>query len=581
MDRDQEFLLPPDMREWLPEDHLVWFLIAAVERMDTSVFHGRSRLGGVGRRGYDPVMLLTLFLYAMAVGESSSRQIERLCRTDVAFRVICAQDAPDHTVLARFRSGHEEALTSVLTQSLVLAARLGLVSLGVVALDGTKIGANASKEANRSEASLRRLAEQFVERGAVVDAAEDARFGPDRRGDELPEGLADPGERAARIGQALEQIADRKAARAARAVQERAGRAREALDQIEDRKAAQSEQQEAEQARAREFEAQSADGVFRRGRIPQGADRVLVARARWETLRQEYARRYEAYHADRAAGITRQGKPPVPPDEHCMVRGAWARYQAALAQAQDDQAAKPEPVTDPAEPEAQGQEHSDGGDDGGEQPGPGGGSGRGFQANLTDPASRLMKTRDGFIQGFNAQTVTSQDVFILGARVTQDANDVGQFVPSLAELEKIRARLAQETGRADLDQVGLVLADAGYHSPGNLTVDGPDRLIPIGKSRDLAARAASDPATGDPPAGADPRQVMDHRLRTPEGLKAYRQRSHLVETPNAWLKDRRGLRRFSRRGQAAAQAELALAAGVTNLLRLIAHGITTTQLRTA
>lgn len=183
VDREQEFLLPPAMSEWLAEDHLVWFVIAAVQRLDTSAFHRKARLGGVGRRGYDPDMLLSLFVYAMAHGESSSRRIERLCETDVAFRIICACDVPDHTVLARFRQDHEQALAELLTQSLVLAAELGMVSLGVVAFDGTKIAANASKDANRSEEYLRELAEGFVSTVAGTDEAEDAAFGPHRRAD--------------------------------------------------------------------------------------------------------------------------------------------------------------------------------------------------------------------------------------------------------------------------------------------------------------------------------------------------------------------------------------------------------------
>src|SRR5687767_10182093 len=92
VDRAQQFLLPPSMVDWLPEDHLVWFVIEAVQRLDTRRLHERGKLGGVGRRGYDPRMLLTLFVYALAHGESSSRRIERLCHTDVAFRIICAGD---------------------------------------------------------------------------------------------------------------------------------------------------------------------------------------------------------------------------------------------------------------------------------------------------------------------------------------------------------------------------------------------------------------------------------------------------------------------------------------------------------
>ncbi len=172
MVRDQEFLLPPNMVDWLPEGHLAWFVIDTVAEMDTSVIHqraarcrdGQERRNAAGRAAYDPVMLLTLLIYAYACGERSSRRIERLCITDVAFKLICAGDVPDHTVLARFRKDHVEALTGLLTESLVLAAQLGMVSLGVVAFDGVRIGANASRYVNHTEKHLRALAERFVTR---------------------------------------------------------------------------------------------------------------------------------------------------------------------------------------------------------------------------------------------------------------------------------------------------------------------------------------------------------------------------------------------------------------------------------
>jgi transposase len=185
--RDQEFLLPPSMREWLPVDHFVWFVIDAVAVMDMSAFHGRSRLGGVGRRGYDPVMLVALWVYAMAQGVRSSRRIERLCHTDVAFRVVCAGDVPDHTVLARFRSEHEDALADLLTETLVLCARLGMLKLGVIAFDGVKIAASAALDQNRTFEGMRRLAERELGAAREIDAAEDALFGVQVRGDELPE----------------------------------------------------------------------------------------------------------------------------------------------------------------------------------------------------------------------------------------------------------------------------------------------------------------------------------------------------------------------------------------------------------
>ena len=140
--RDQVFLLPPDMREWLPQDHLVWTLVEMVDRLDTSAFHARAHRGA-GRAGYHPDMLLTVLLLGYCTGVRSTRAIERCCRTDVAFRIACGQDVPDHTVLARFRQAHEAAFVELCSQVLLLAAGLGLVRFGTVAIDGTKIKANA------------------------------------------------------------------------------------------------------------------------------------------------------------------------------------------------------------------------------------------------------------------------------------------------------------------------------------------------------------------------------------------------------------------------------------------------------
>jgi transposase len=528
VDREQEFLLPPSMAEWLPEDHLVWFVIAAVARLDSAAFHARAKRGGAGRRGYDPQMLLTLFVYAMAHGQSSSRQIERLCHTDVAFRIICAQDVPDHTVLARFRQAHETALTQLLTESLVLAAELGMVSLGVVAFDGTKIAANASRGANRSEKYLRRQAEQFLARIADTDTAEDARFGADRRGDDPPPGM-DRTHRDQRIRQALEQIQQRR---------EAAGRV--AGDRAE---------------MVRAYDQAVAEGVTRAGAPPRDADRVAVARARWERELARAQARYQDLtdrHQDLAGqGRRRPGGQPVLPQQHCRVQRARAAYDTALAHAAH--------TTTEAEAET------------------GTSAAGGFVANVTDPQSRLLKTRNGWVQGYNCQTAVSEDEFLVTARVTQDANDLAQFVPTADDVLATAAALAVRTGRDEFT-VGVMIGDAGYDSGVNLEAEGPDRLIADARGRALVARALTDPAVGVPPADLTAREQMNHRLRTEEGLSLYRRRGAMVEAPNAWLKDRRGLLRFARRGLVAAQAELAFAAAVTNLLKLRTKGITATQL---
>lgn len=534
VDREQEFLLPPNMIDWLGEDHLVWFVIEAVKRLDTAAFHRLARLGGVGRRGYDPDMVLTLFVYAMAQGVSSSRQVERLCHTDVAFRVICAQDVPDHTVLARFRQNHQDALTGLLTESLVLAAELGMVSLGVVAFDGTKIAGNASRDANRGERHLRKLAEQFVDTVAAADETEDAAFGEDNRGDELPSGVSDRTGRRQRIDQALEQITKRR---------EEAEKAR---------------REHAQRARTYQHTAELATEPGHTpptGRPPRDVDRVAVAKARWQRARANAADRYDQWQRAHARGENPGGRPAVPPDEHNKVRKAWAAYQAETAAAQAGAANNPDPDTGDRQER--------------------------FTANLTDPDSRLLKTRNGWIQGYNCQTAASDDEFIISARATQDANDLEQFIPTINDVTATATTLADRTGRDDLRQIGTALADAGYDSDTNLTTDGPDRLIADSKRRTIDQRAATNPAADAPPEHAGPREQMTHRLRTPQGHTLYKRRAPMIEAPNAWLKDRRGLRRFTRRGLTAAQAELSFASAVTNLLKIATKGITTAQLQTS
>jgi len=214
VDRDQPFLFPPDMREWLPEGHPVWLVIRAVGLMDTSVFHARRKTGGAGAAGYDPDMVVTVLVWAYAHRVTSSREIERLCRTDVAFRVICAQNLPDHSTVARFRKDFPGLAEEFFAQVLILCARLGMGRLGVIALDGMKIAASASRAANRAEEGLRKLAAEVAAAHEQADAAEDALFGEGVRGDEVPEEAWDPRSRDGRIRAALagleaERAADR------------------------------------------------------------------------------------------------------------------------------------------------------------------------------------------------------------------------------------------------------------------------------------------------------------------------------------------------------------------------------------
>src|SRR5919205_2600580 len=155
-DREQELLLPPSLREWLPEGHLAWLVIDAVGQLDLSAFYAGYRADGHGRAAHDPAMMVALLLYCYAVGERSSRRIERRCVEDVASRVICANQAPDHTTIARFRQRHEAALAELFGEVLALCAESGLVRVGVIAVDGTKVHANASHHATRDYEQIAR-----------------------------------------------------------------------------------------------------------------------------------------------------------------------------------------------------------------------------------------------------------------------------------------------------------------------------------------------------------------------------------------------------------------------------------------
>ena len=204
-DREQELLLPPSLREWLPEDHLAWFVLDAVEEIDLSAFYGAYREDGWGRAAFEPQMMVALVLYAYAVGERSSRQIERRCREDLAFRVLTANQIPDHATIARFRARHEQALAGTFTQVLALCAKAGLVSVGVVALDGSLLSGNASPGATRSYTSIREEVERMLAQAAEADAAEDERLG-EARGDELPAELVDARSRRERLRRCKEEL---------------------------------------------------------------------------------------------------------------------------------------------------------------------------------------------------------------------------------------------------------------------------------------------------------------------------------------------------------------------------------------
>jgi transposase len=177
-DRDQELLLPPSLREWLPDDHLAWFVLDAVDQLDLERFYAAYRRDGWGAAAHEPRMMVALLVYAYSIGVRSARGIERRCREDVAFRVITANQVPDHATIARFRARHEAAIGDLFGGVLELCAKAGLVKVGIVAVDGTKIAAAATHHATRS---YEQIAKEIVEEAGRIDAEEDELYG-DARG---------------------------------------------------------------------------------------------------------------------------------------------------------------------------------------------------------------------------------------------------------------------------------------------------------------------------------------------------------------------------------------------------------------
>jgi transposase len=222
-DRDQELLLPPSLRDWLPADHLAYFVTETVDELELEAFYAAYRADGHGRAAHDPRMMVSLLVYSYSVGVRSARGIERRCREDVAFRMITANQPLDHATIARFRVRHEAAISDLFTDVLGLCAKAGLVKVGVVAVDGTKIAAAATHHQNRT---YRQIAEEILKEAGEIDAAEDELYG-EKRGDELPEGFGTATERRARLREAKLALEAERAAKAKKIPRDRGKRLKE------------------------------------------------------------------------------------------------------------------------------------------------------------------------------------------------------------------------------------------------------------------------------------------------------------------------------------------------------------------
>jgi len=215
---DQGFLLPPSLRDWLPEGHLAFFVSDAIDALDLGAFEARYGTEGPGKQAFDPRMMVKVLVYAYATGTFSSRKIAAKLVEDVAFRVLAADNFPAHRTIADFRQRHLPEFRELFVQVVRMAREVGLVKLGTVAVDGTKVKAHASKHKAMSyrrmqdeEARLRREIQELMARARRTDAQEDARYGREHRGDELPAELARREDRLEKIRAARQRLEARQA----------------------------------------------------------------------------------------------------------------------------------------------------------------------------------------------------------------------------------------------------------------------------------------------------------------------------------------------------------------------------------
>jgi transposase len=459
-DRDQDLLLPPSLKDWLSSDHLAWFVIDAVDELDLSEFYADYRADGWGAAAHDPKMMVALFIYAYSIGARSARQIERRCQEDVAFRVICAGSTPDHSTIARFLDRHEQAVAELFGGVLELCARSGLVKVGVVSVDGTKIAASATHHANRS---YQQIAEEIVKEAAEIDAYEDELYG-EARGDELPEGFRTSTERRARFREAKQALEEERKANPKPVPRDRQKRLAECKKRLE-------EDLELERRVAKEHEEWRKRGIAKDG-------------------------------SRRMTGHNR----------------------------------KPHPVPD--EPTG--------------------------KINVTDPDSRNLKTTRGFVQGYNAQAVVTEDQIVVAADISTESLDTANLEPMVeAACEALEAAGVSDTP-------GVVLADAGYWKN-----DAIEAIVNNGIQTLIAPDADSrkEPRPGRRGGLYD---FVRRILQTDWGKELYLRRQGSVESVFGQIKANRGVRRFQRRGRLAVLAEWRLLTATHNLKKLHQHRLATT-----
>jgi len=439
-DPDQILLLSPDLRDWLPDNHLAMFIDEVVDELDLSPIFEYYEVEERGGPPFHPAMMTKVLFYAYCIGMPSSRKIDKNMYEDVALRYLGAGNFPDFRTISDFRKRHLDVLGELFIQVLNLCGKAGLVELGTVALDGTKVKANASMEKTKKyetlckkEEELEKIVEKMMDKAEKTDKREDEIYGKDKRGDELPEGF--------------------------RSKKERLKRIREAKRQLEEEQ---------------------------------------------ELKHEEYKRKKE----EREDKEQQTGK---------KIRGR-----------------KLKEVTKDPEKDA--------------------------KANTTDPDSRIMKTRKGFVQGYNGQIVVDCDSQVIVAEdLVQDHNDKHQQYPMMEKVDK-------NTGRSPKDTT----MDAGYWDEERLKDLSLYTELYVATEKDWKERKKmreKSPPRGRIPKDATFKERMERKLRTKKGKETYKKRSTSVETVFGQIKNR-GLGKLLLRGLEKVKGEWTLIGLSHNLLKL-------------
>ncbi|MCH8887425.1 MAG: transposase [SAR324 cluster bacterium] len=440
-DQDQLYLMPPDLSEWVAESSLARFVSEVVEQLEAEgeleIFYSPYRADGWGRAAYHPRMMVKVILYGYCCGVTSSRRIARALENDIAFRFLSANQQPDFRTVSDFRKDHLAALEALFIDVLRLCQSAGLAKMGRVALDGRKVAGNAALDQNRAKDAIEKEVARILAEAERVDAEEDEKYGPDRRGDELPEELRTREGRLKRLKEARARL------------------------EAEARQARQRQEQKIEARRQDEEES----GRKKRGRKPKSAEDAVNTEAK---------------------------------------------------------------------------------------------------ANITDPQSRIMKTRRGWLQGYNGQAMADCDSQVIVAQdVTQAENDVNQLAPMLEVCEAQAGRRPEEA-----------LADAGYWSEENAGLENETTELFIATIKDWKQRKElkeKGAPRGPIPKDATARDRMERKLLTRRGKKIYKQRGSTIE-PVFGQMAMRGLNRIWLRGINGAKGEWSLWCTTHNLLKLWRSG---------